>query len=104
LLFLRGETLDRYREAGATVPPDDQGEKLRALWNAHGDDEASVARAACGNVSLWGTELARIPGFVGLVADYLSAIRRDGINTVLDALLAAERRNAVTAAGIKVRL
>src|SRR5688500_16131929 len=91
LLFLRSETPHRYREAGAAVPPDDQGEKLRALWNAHGDDEASVARAACGNASLWGMSLARIPGFVGLVADYLSAIRRDGINTVLGGLLADEQ-------------
>jgi tagaturonate reductase len=104
LLFLRGETRGRYREGSATVPPDDQGEKLRALWSAHGDDDASVTRAACGDVSLWGTDLSRIPGFAGLVADYLSGIRRIGINGVLDSLLAGERRNGSIATGIKVRV
>lgn len=104
LLFLRGETRRHPQEAGATVPPDDQGEKLRALWNTRGDDDASVVRAACGDASLWGTDLSHVPGFVRLVVDYLAGIRRSGIAAVLDSLLAAERRDAATTGGIKVRV
>lgn len=102
LLFLRGELGARRRQGGATVPPDDQGEKLRALWNAHGDDERSVARAACADASLWGTDLSRVTGFVGLVTEYLSTIRRMGIDAVLDTLPVGTRRNGGIITGIKV--
>ncbi len=86
------------------MPPDDQGEKVRALWNAQGDDDASVVRAACVDASLWGTDLSHVPGFVRLVVEYLEGIRRSGINAVLESLLAAERRNGATTSGIKVRV
>jgi tagaturonate reductase len=103
LLWVHGETCGRFPEAAPKVPPDDQAEKLRALWSAGGDDDASVVRAACADASLWGTDLTHVPGFVRLVVEYLESIRRSGINRVLDSLLATERRNGAPIGGIKVR-
>jgi tagaturonate reductase len=78
------------REARLTRP-DDRAEYLRKVWKEHADDEAAVARAVCSDVSLWGTDLSRVPGFVDLLGEYLSGIRRTGIGGLLDRVASAER-------------
>ncbi|HEX8849592.1 MAG TPA: tagaturonate reductase [Gemmatimonadaceae bacterium] len=91
LLFMRGEIQDARRRDGERVPADDQGEKVRALWAAHADDsDATLARlvaAACGDESLWGTDLHRANGFVAAVTDNLTRMVRDGVPAALEAHL-----------------
>ncbi|HJU66816.1 MAG TPA: tagaturonate reductase [Gemmatimonadaceae bacterium] len=96
LFLLRHGPPPAVYEKAPTLPPDEQGERLKTLWRVHGDDDQSLARAACGDVALWGTDLSRVPGFVSLVVDYLREIRRMGINGVLDALLTARRQGQGT--------
>jgi tagaturonate reductase len=103
LSFLRGELQARHLESGSTIPPDDEGAKLNALWKAHGDDDIAIAhvgRAACEDATLWGTDLSRVSGFVGLVTEYLMTMRREGIDAVLDALAMDERRNGNISTGM----
>ena len=81
---------------------DDRGEHVRALWLKCGDDEAAVARATCADVSLWDTDLTRVPGFAGLVSEYLSAMRRMGIGSVLDTVASSDLRAEGVRPGLKV--
>ena len=93
LIFMRGDAQDARRRAGLAVPADDQGGRVRALWDMLENDSdsalAALVRAASADESLWGTDLTRIPGFADAVTDHLVRVRRDGIAAALDALLAA---------------
>jgi tagaturonate reductase len=93
LLFLRGDVQERRRAAGLPVPADDQGERVRALWSAHaGEGEAgpaAVARAACSDESLWGVDLAAVPGFLEAVTGHLARMVARGPREALEAHLAA---------------
>ena len=92
LLFMRGEVQEKRRRAGQRVPADDQSNTLRALWSRNGgDSDAALARLvdeACGDESLWGTDLRRVPGFANAVADSLTRTVRDGVPAALAAHLA----------------
>lgn len=93
LMFMRGDAQDARRRAGLSVPADDQGGRVRALWDTLDDDSApalaGLVETACADTSLWGTDLTRIPGFTEAVTDHLVRVQRDGPSAALDALLAA---------------
>lgn len=83
LRFARGD-LQREREAqGRALPRDGQGAHVRALWQAEGDDALAVARLACANTELWGTDLTAVPGFVERVAGCLARILSIGTPAAL---------------------
>jgi tagaturonate reductase len=92
LLFMRGELQDARRGAGERVPDDDGAQAIRSLWaQADASDDralAQLAAAACADASLCGAELARVPGFVALVAESLMRMVRDGVPAALEAHLA----------------
>ena len=88
LLFMRGDAQAARRAAGQGVPADDQGERVRALWDSAGGD-AGVARAACADAALWGYDLTTVPGFVEAVTQHLARMARDGVPAALEAHLSA---------------
>ena len=92
LLFMRGEVQEERRRVGQRVPADDRSNTLRALWSrSGGDSDPALARlvdAACGDESLWGTDLRRVPGFANAVAENLTRMARDGVPAALEAHLA----------------
>ncbi len=91
LAFMRGEVHAERRAAGLAVPPDAEGERLRATWQSlapRSDDEfVELARSICADDTLWGTDLTGIPGFFELVAEHLMRICRQGVASALDAQL-----------------
>jgi tagaturonate reductase len=95
LLFMRGELHEKRRAAGQSVPQDDQGERVRALWSDHGGGDeralAALVRAACSDTSLWGTDLTAVPGFAEAVTAHLTKMIQAGPQAALEAHLAAER-------------
>jgi tagaturonate reductase len=96
LLFMRGELHERRRAAGLPVPADDQGDRVRALWAAHAPGPGgapaaaldALVRAACADAALWGTDLARVPGFAEAVRDHLARLLADGVTRTLETHLA----------------
>ena len=91
LWFLRGVLQGQRHAAGLSVPPDDRAAVLRAHWDALGatrDDAAlaDLARAVCGDVALWGEELAALPGVADAVGAHLVHLQRGGALAALDAL------------------
>ncbi|HEX9939575.1 MAG TPA: tagaturonate reductase [Longimicrobium sp.] len=83
LRFARGD-LQREREAaGRALPRDDQGARVRALWEELGDDAIAVARRACADAELWGADLSAVPGFVHRVAGCLTRILSIGTPAAL---------------------
>ena len=91
LAFMRGDVHSERRAAGLNVPPDAEGERLRAVWRhlaPRSDDEfAELTRTICGDVLMCGTDLTRIPGFADLVSEHLMRICRHGVVSALDAQL-----------------
>jgi tagaturonate reductase len=91
LLFLRGELQEQRRAAGLPVPIDQAGERITELWRAPGKAEpagiASLARVACADTSLWGTDLAAVPGFADAVASWLARASADGMPAALTRFL-----------------
>ncbi|MGZ8468697.1 MAG: tagaturonate reductase [Gemmatirosa sp.] len=87
LLFARGDLQARRRDAGLTIPADDQAERLRALWAGHAPD--AVAQAALSDATLWGTDLTALPRLVDAVRDALARLLSDGVERTLEAHLAA---------------
>src|SRR5215831_15375646 len=80
LAFARGDLHAERQSSGLAVPPDAEGERVRALWQSvtprTEDDFLDFVRRACGEggvgeESLWGFDLTAVPGFVELVADHL---------------------------------
>jgi tagaturonate reductase len=59
--------------------PDDQGAPIVAAWERHGEDHVSLVEEVCGNASLWGSDLAALPGVTDAVIAHLEAIRSHGI-------------------------
>jgi tagaturonate reductase len=93
LLFMRGDLQARRRAAGLPVPPDDQAARVRALWDGVDDaaDDARLvrlARRACADVELWGTDLTLVPGFAEAVGAHLVRLVRGGATAALEAHLA----------------
>ncbi|HEX8694807.1 MAG TPA: tagaturonate reductase [Longimicrobium sp.] len=98
LLYMRGDVQERRRAAGLPVPADDQGDRVRAMWSAlHDGSDASLAalvKVACADRALWGTDLARVPGFAKAVTCSLVRAHRDGVSAALEAHLAAPAASA----------
>ena len=95
LVFMRGEVQEAARARGARVPPDDQGDALRAHWAAVGGREPSSLRRFVGSVlresSLWGTDLTALPGLEEAVARELIRIEEQGAREALTQHLAEQR-------------
>jgi tagaturonate reductase len=91
LLFMRGDLHERRRASGASVPADDQAERVRAFWNSRSDqDDAELhdlARQACSDTDLWGVDLTTLPGFSEAVALHLTRAHNEGITAALEGLL-----------------
>jgi tagaturonate reductase len=91
LAFMRGEIQSERRAAGLTVPGDVEGERIREAWHTvdlHSADEITAfAERMCRDQSLWGIDLATVPGFTALVAEHLVRIRRSGAVAALDQFL-----------------
>jgi tagaturonate reductase len=68
---------------------DDQAERVRAHGAGRENAEPEVARAVCGDVELWGTDLSAVPGFAAAVATALTRIRQHGVDAALEQHLAA---------------
>ena len=92
LLYMQGRLQASRREQGLAVPADDQADRVRACWDGVPDDASApvdeVVGAACGDASLWGTDLGEVPGFRAAVADHLHRIRSEGMARALDHHLA----------------
>lgn len=91
LLFMRGDLQRARRDAGSGVPADDASARLESAWRSAGSDHFALVRHVCEDVSLWGTDLTALPGFVQVVTDHLAAIEIDGAAVALDTHLAALR-------------
>lgn len=91
LVFMRGEVQAAARAKGARVPPDDQAEKLRALWaGVDREDDAALtrlARAFLADAALWERDLSALTGLTDAVATALIGIERDGARAALAAHL-----------------
>jgi len=91
LFFLRGDIQAQRTARGLPVPPDDAAGRILALWAKFGDSDesfAELARSACSDSTLWGTDLSTISGFADTIADNLSAIARHGARSALVSNLA----------------
>ena len=94
LRFARGD-LRRAREAaGRPLPRDDQGARVRALWQELGDDAVAVARRACADEELWGADLSAVPGFADAVAGALVRVMALGTPAALAQHLARASTHA----------
>jgi tagaturonate reductase len=65
---------------------DDQADRVRAHWQAAGDDVDAAVRTICGDDGLWGTDLNAVPGFANAVAAHLGRMERDGVFAALEAV------------------
>jgi tagaturonate reductase len=88
LLYMRGEHQAGRRARGLSVPADDGAARLTKHWTDAGDDEARLARAVCGDIELWATDLSAVPGFVDAVTDHLRRAGATGVAAALDHHLA----------------
>ena len=91
LFFLRGDIQAQRTARGLPVPPDDAAGRILGLWAKFGDSDesfAELARSACSDSTLWGTDLSTISGFADTIADNLSAIARHGARSALVSNLA----------------
>ena len=90
LLNLRGE-------AAPGLPPDDQADRIRRVWNRHGDASDAVVSEVAADVALWETDLNRLPGFTALAAALLAIAARDGLRAAMERV--DSERHLVTVAG-----
>ena len=92
LMYMEGRFQASRRQQGLAVPADDQADRVQAFWNGFPEDTCApvdeLVRAACRDVSLWGTDLDQVPGFCAAVADHLHRIRSKGTASALDHHLA----------------
>jgi tagaturonate reductase len=89
LAFQEGTLQDARRRAGDAVPADSAGEAIQVRWrdvNATREALATFVRAICSDTTLWGTDLAAIPGFVELVTEDLATIREHGSVAAIETL------------------
>lgn len=89
LLLMRGELQERRRAAGLPVPADDQGARVRAYWTVHPDSIHRLVREVCSDETLWGADLAGVPGFAEAVALHLARMDQEGGPAALEAHLEA---------------
>ena len=93
LQYIQGGLQASRRPQGLPLPADDQGVRLGALYEGFlADASAPVAHLVstiCGDSTLWGADLAAIPGFAEAVANHLSCIRSQGMHSALERHLAA---------------
>jgi tagaturonate reductase len=89
LAFQDGSLQAQRRSAGAPVPADAAGDRVRAYW-ATADDTAdgltAFVRAVSADAELWGADLSAVPGFVEQVTEHLHAIRTKGPVAAIEAL------------------
>lgn len=91
LSYMRDADAHATARIGRRVRPDDHAAAVSAYWrDADGSTAATalIADRICGDVSLWGTDLRAVPGFLDAVTEDLIAIQRDGIVAALGAHLA----------------
>ncbi len=91
LFFLRGEIQSQRTAAGLAVPPDDAAARIRIAWKRFGDSDESFAeltREVCGDSTLWGADLGKVPGFFETITEQLSSIARNGARATLVSHLA----------------
>ncbi|HEX8243565.1 MAG TPA: hypothetical protein VF541_08720, partial [Longimicrobium sp.] len=98
LRFARGDLQRERQAAGRPLPRDDQGGRVRALWEELGDDPAAIARRACADAETWGADLSAVPGFGEAVASSLTRVLAMGT----PAALAQHLARASAAAGVTV--
>jgi tagaturonate reductase len=77
----------RSPPAGVSLGVDAEGERIRSLWRAVGNESEAalhgLVRDASRDVQLWRTDLSRIPGFVDLAGEQLVQIARFGAAAAL---------------------
>jgi tagaturonate reductase len=91
LSYMRDADAHTKARAGGHAPPDDHAAAVRAFWRDADGSTASttlIADRICSDLSLWGSDLRGVPGFLDAVTDDLLRIQRDGILAALDARLA----------------
>lgn len=89
LLFMRGDLQAKRGEAGLAIPTDDQGGALRDHWRRVANESLErLVDRACGDESLWGTDLRQTRGFSDAVTECLTRMVRDGVPSALAAQLA----------------
>jgi len=93
LQYMQGGLQASRRPQGLPLPADDQGVRLGALHEGFPADAsapvAHVVSTICGDSTLWGADLAAIPGFADAVADHLSCIRSQGVEAALERVLSS---------------
>lgn len=89
LRLVRGDVA----EAGE-LPRDDQAARVRAIWEARGDDPRAVAWAACACETLWDEDLSTVPGFADHVATSLARVMETGTPAALAHLLGMQTAEA----------
>ena len=93
LLFSRGKLQDARRRAGQAVAVDANGDKIRAAWDGIEPSQSRALAAFVGRVctdrSLWGRDLAALPGFTEAVTDHLTRADVDGVVSALGAALSS---------------
>ncbi len=92
LYFVQPDRRAAMIRSGLTLPVDNLGARLEALWLSVGDDARgprAVAMAACADDELWGCDLARLAGFADAVADDLTHMVSGGVPAALEAFHAS---------------
>ena len=91
LLFCRGKLQDARRRAGQSAPVDANGDKIRAAWEGVEPPQSRALAAfvgrVCADQSLWGRDLATLPGFTEAVTDHLTRAQVDGVVSAIGAAL-----------------
>jgi len=95
LAYVRGDS--GRRSWRSQMARDEIGERLAARWRPDSlrDDATTLAfvRGISGDVGMWGTDLAMVPGFADLVARYLTGIHQLGVIATIEASLAAREES-----------
>ena len=92
LFFLKGELQQKRKASGLAVPADEQGARIRDLWEKHSPQ--AVAHEACTDTSLWGTNLATVTGFEEAVTSHLARMTELGVRPALQLLLFRSGKSA----------
>ena len=91
--YMQGGIQAARRAGGLSIPADDQGERLRAHWDAFPADAhapvGELVSSVCRDSALWGRDLTAIPGFADAVTDHLSCIRSQGVEAALERVLSS---------------
>lgn len=77
------------RAASGAAQADEPAEHIRNSWHMSRDDPRTLAQRVCSDTTLWGADLARVPGFVDQVTVSLHFALQHGIRAALGKQLAA---------------